>query len=220
MIDPNPLKLPNLKFDKYSPLVNRMEKESGDRSNPIWLLINPKYSSVRNDIWAPILEEIQDKVYRKLHTRIDSKKIFIKNTVSDIGIVPNTSNPWVTEVAEADEIVMLRDSIHKHQPKILITFGILTCEYVRRVFDIRPEKEPKYWSTTNLEDEFERSIANFDINQINRIPLPRRVIKSSNFIEDCNLASWEDSENYFRDIGTKIANRIIENKDRLKIWIE
>lgn len=207
----------SLVLNKYSPLVDRMKQESGDRSSPIWLLVNPKFPAARHDIWAPILDEIQDKVYRKLHTRIDTGNIFIKNAVSDIGIVPNTANWWAAEVAK--EIVTLRESVLEHQPKILITFGTITYEFVRRVFDIRPEKGPKYWSTTNLGNEFERSIANFDINQTNMIPLLRRVMKSGKLIEDRNYSSWEDSENYFRDVGTKIADRIIENKDNLKIWI-
>lgn len=220
MTDSNPLILPNLVIDNYSPLVDRMEKECGDRTNPIWLLVNPKYSSVRHDIWTPILEEIQDKVYRKLHTRIDTKNIFIKNTISDIGIVSNPSNRWATKVAEADEIKQLRDIILEHQPKIIITFGILTCELVRHIFEISPEKGPRYWNTTNLEDEFERSIANFDINKTNRIPLPRRVMKSDKALEDCDFSIWEDINNYFRDIGAKIADKFIEHKDSFKIWIE
>jgi len=209
--------LSSLVLNKYSPLVDRRKQESGDRSYPIWLLVNPNYPAVRHNVWTPILEEIQDKVYRKLHTRIDTSNIFIKNAVSDIGIVSNTINSGI-EVAK--QIVMLKESVLQQQPKIIITFGTITYELVRRVFEKRHEKGPKYWSTTNLSDEFERSIANFDINQTNRIPLPSRVMNSGKFFEENNYANWKDSGNYFRDVGTKIADRIIENKDNLKIWIE
>jgi len=182
------------------------------------LLVNPKYPAAINNIWTPILYAIQDEVYRKLHARIDTGYIYIKNAVSDIGIVSNTSNCEATEVA--NEIVMLRESVLEHQPKIIITLGTITYEFVRRIFDISHEKGPKYWSTTRLVDEFERSIANFDINQANRIPLLGRVTKSGRFIDDRNYFSWEENEHYFRDVGAKIADRIIENKDSLKIWIE
>jgi len=202
--------LSSLVLNNYSTFVDRMKKESGDRSCPIWLLVNPKYPADIYDICALIMYEIQDKVYRKLHARIDSRNIFIKNAVSDIGRVPNTS----IEAEVAKEIVMLRESVLEHQPKLLITFGTITNEFVRRVFDIRPENGPKYWSTSNLGDEFERSIANFDITRTNWIPLIRRVTKSGKNIKD-----WEDSENYYHDVATKIADRIIENKDSLKIWI-
>ena len=217
MTDSNLLKVLPYSDEEYLPLVDRMKEEFGDRSYPIWILVNPKYPADRLEIWAPILDEIQDKVYRKLHKRIDTRNIYIKNTVSDIGIVPKIANCLSTEVAK--EMVKLRESILKHQPKMLITFGTVTYEFIKRIFDLKPGKGPKYWSTTNLGDELERSIVNFDINQTNRIPLPRRVMKSSKLIEDRNYFSREENENYFREVGAKIAERIIENKDSLKIWI-
>ena len=200
----------SLVLKNFSTFIDGTNKESGDISCPIWLLVNPKYPTDIYNIWDIIMYEIQDIVYRKLHARINSKNIFIKNAVSYIGRVPNAS----IEAEVAKEIVMLRESVLEHQPKLLITFGSITNEFVRRVFDIRPEKGPKYWSTSNLGDEFERSIANFDINQTNWIPLIRRVTKSSKRNND-----WEDSDNYYHDVATKIADRIIENKDSLKIWI-
>jgi len=187
-----------------------MKNESGDRSCPIWLLVNPKYPNDVYDIWTPILYEIQDKVYRKLHARIDRGNIFIMNAGSDIGRAPSTLNCRTAEVAE--EIVKLRESVLEHQPKLLITFGSITNEFVRRIFDTRTENGPKYWNTTNLGDEFERSITNFDITRTNWIPIIRRATKSGKI-------DWDDSENYYHYVATKITDRIIENKDSLKIWI-
>jgi len=191
-----------------------MKIESGDRSCPIWLLVNPKYPADIYNIWAPIMYELQDKVYRKLHARIDSKNIFKKNVISDIGRVSNMS----IEAEVTKEIVMLRESVLEHQPKLLITFGTISNEFVRRVLDIKPENEPKYWNTSNLGDEFERSIAKFDITQTNWIPLIRRITKSGKNIKD-RVKDCEDSENYYADVATKIAHIIIENKDSLRIWI-
>ncbi|SPF37152.1 conserved hypothetical protein [Candidatus Desulfosporosinus infrequens] len=208
----------SLVLDQYAPLlVDKIKQESGDMAFPIWLLVNPRYPAIHHHIWTPILEQIQDRVYRKLHARIDTKKIFIKNVASQIGLVSNTTNSSAEE--RAKEIVVFRESVSECQPKILITFGTITYEFVRRVFECRHEIGPQYWSTTNLGDEFERSIANFNITQTNRIPLLSRVKKSGQSIEDRNYFSWEDNENYFRETGRKIADRIIENKDSLKIWI-
>lgn len=206
----------NLALNGYSILTDSIQKESGDKSYPIWLLVNPNYFAMFQVIWAPILDEIQDKVYRRLRTRIETKNIFIKSTVSDIGIAAKSSKARAAEVTK--ELIMLKESVLEHQPKIIITFGAITHELVRRVFDIRPQEGPKYWNSTNLEDEFERSIANFNINQTNRIPIPllRQVMKIGKSIEDSNYASWEDSEIYFRYVGAKIADRIIENKDIFK----
>ena len=210
--------MPCLSFNNYSTSDDTMKEESGDRSNPIWLVVNPKYPVVRHNIWTPILDSIQDNIYRKLCTRIDTGKIFIMNAVSNIGILPNTFDGWEAGVAE--EIVTFRESVLEHQPKILITFGIVSYEFVKRVTEIRPEVGPKYWRNTDIANEFERSIANFDINKTNRIPLLRRVMKNGKYIAERNYYGLEDGENYFRDVGAKIAARIIENKDHLKIWIK
>lgn len=202
-----------LTVNQYMPLVERM-RESGEKTYPIWLLVNPKHPGVRHNIWKHVLAEIQDKVFREIHTRIDTTNIYIRNAVWDSSIVPNTLNWWGPEVAK--EIESFRKIVQEYKPIILITFGAFPFEFTRRVYQIKPEKGPKYWSGSNLGEEFCRSIENFSINKTNMIPLLRRVITSSKFIEDHNYFS----EHYFRYVGTKIAEKIIENKDSLNIWIE
>lgn len=197
-------------LNNYSTFVDSIKPESGDKSCPIWLLVNPKYPEDTTNIWSPILYEIQDMVYRKLHARINNRNIFVSHAVSDIVRVPSTS----INAEVANNIEVLRESVFEHQPKLIFTFGAITNEFVRRIFYRKPENGSKYWSTSNLGDEFERSIANFDISQINWIPLVRRIPKTCK-----NLKDWEESNNYYRDVAAKIAAKIIENKDSLKIWI-
>ncbi|MDR3602344.1 MAG: hypothetical protein P4L49_17970 [Desulfosporosinus sp.] len=208
----------SLTFNNEIPVVERMgTKETGERAYPIWLLFNPKHPAVRHYIWTPVLAEIQDKVYRELHTRVDTTNIYTRNAVSNSGIVPNTLNWWGTEVA--NEIEEFRGIVLEHKPKILISFGAFPFEFVRRVYEIKPEKGPKAWGTSNLGDEFGRAMESFDINKTNRIPLLRRVIESGKFIED-DTDDRKDVENYFHFVGTKIAERLIEHKDSLDIWID
>ena len=204
-----------LSRDKYIPLV---ERDSGDITYPIWLLINPKYPTVVNDIWRHVLDEIQDKVYREIHSRIDTTNIYIRSVVSDCGIVPNSLNWWGNEVAS--EIKLLKKIILDYNPKILISFGGFPFEFLRRVFEIKPQKGPKYWSASILRDEFERSIKNFDMDHTNIIPLLRRVIPNDKFIEAPNYFNRYNTEQYFHYVGTKISERIIQNTDGLEIWIE
>lgn len=201
--------------DKYIPLVNR---DLGDRNYPIWLLINPKYPAVVSDIWGHVLDEIQDKVYREIHARIDTSNIYIRSVVSDCGIVPNTLNWWGNEVAT--EIKLLREIILDHNPKMLISFGAFPYEFLRRVFEIKPEKGPKYWGAAILKDEFERSLKCFDVTQTNMIPLLRRVISSDKSLKSHDYFSVNDSQQYFQEVGTKIAERILRNKDSLDIWMK
>lgn len=202
----------NLTRTKDTPLVNKMDREWGERTFPIWLLFNPKHPVVRHYIWTLVLAEIQDKLYRELHTRIDTTNIYIRNAVSDSGIVPNTVNWWGSEVAT--EIAQFREIISEYPPKILISFGSFPFEFVRRVYKLKPEKGPKYWCTSMLGDEFEKAIETFDINNTNRIPLLRRVGDSDKFIDDHNYY-----KNYYHYVGTKIAEKLIENKDNFNIWI-
>lgn len=199
-------------------MIMTMARESGEKSYPIWLLINPKHPAVRYYIWTPVLAAIQDKVYREIHKRIDTTDIYILNVVKESGLVPNTLNWWGAEV-EA-EIKLFRDLVLEHEPKILITFGAFPYEFVRRAFAIKPQKGPKYWSTSNLRAEFEKSIENFNIDQTNRIPLLRRVVESGKFIDRHDYYCQEHAENYFCHVGTKIAEKIIENKDSFKNWVE
>ncbi|MDR3584575.1 MAG: hypothetical protein P4L59_04540 [Desulfosporosinus sp.] len=204
----------NFTLNNYIPLDTTIKRETGERAYPIWLIVNPKHPAVRHNIWTPALAEIQDKVYRDTHTRIDTTNIYIRNAVGDSSIVPNTINWWGAEVAK--ELELFKEIVLEHQPKILISFGAFPFEFLRRVYEIKPQKVPKYWSTANLGDEFGRSIENFDINKTNRIPLRRRVISGGKFLEEYSYFG----ENYFHYVGTKIAEKIIENKDRLNIWIE
>jgi len=193
-------------------------RELGERTYPIWLLINPKYPAVRHDIWRPILDEIQDRVFRELYTRIDTSNIYIRSAVSDGGIVPNTLNWWGKEVAK--EIDFYRGIIQEHKPKMLISFGAFPFEFARRVFEVKPEKGPKAWSSSILKDEFDNAMENFDIHRTNRIPLLRRVITNNSRVENRSILSKNEREAYFQHVGSKLAEKIIENKDQLDIWIK
>lgn len=204
----------NLILDKYIPLdKTTIKRESGERSYPIWLVVNPKHPAVRHNIWTPALTEIQDKVYRELHKIIDVSNIYIRNVVCDSRIVPTKLNWWGSEIAK--EIASFREIVLENKPKILISFGSFPYEFLRRVYEIKPEKGPRHWGNSNLGDEFERLIENFDINKTNRIPLLRRLVSSDKFIEGHNYLE----NDYFRYVGTKIAEKIVENKDSFDIWI-
>ncbi|HBP65832.1 MAG TPA: hypothetical protein DD730_16640 [Desulfosporosinus sp.] len=191
--------------------------ESGGRTNPIWLLFDPRHP-IRHDIWTPILDEVQDKVYRQIHRRVDTSKILIRNAINNSLLVPNTLNWWADEVVA--EIELFREIALEHKPKILISFGAFAYEFVRRVYRTKPKKGPKHWGTSILGDEFRSSIENFDINTTNSIPLLRRVIASGNYIEAHNYFCQNQGENYFNFVGIKIAEKIIEHKDDLQIWIK
>ncbi|WP_407314820.1 hypothetical protein [Desulfosporosinus sp. SB140] len=207
----------NLTLKRYIPVVEKPKQETGERGYPIWLLVNPKHPAVRHNIWTPVLAEIQDKVFRELHSRIDTSNIYIRNAVKDSELVPNTLNWWGVEAAE--EIELFKEIVTEHKPKMIISFGAFPFEFLRRAYQVKPEKGPKFWSTSNLGNEFGKAIENFDIAKTNRIPLLRRVIETAKFTVDPNYSGRQDGETYFHYVGTKIADKIIEHKDSLNIWI-
>lgn len=194
-----------------------MIRESGERSFPIWVLFNPKHP-ISHDNWSPVLDEIQDKVYRNMNTRIETENIYFRSAVSSSDDIPNTLNWWGPGVTE--DIELFRDIVSKHKPKILFALGAFPFEFLRRVYEIKPEKGPKAWSNSNLGVEFERSIENFDIRKTNVIPLLHRVGESANFINTLNYFTRKDDENYFSYVGGELAEKFIENKDGLNIWIK
>lgn len=208
------IELSSLTLNRYISNIDPIKRESGDLSYPIWLLVDPKYPAVRHKIWTPVLAEIQEKVYRELHKRIEAKNIYVRYAVSDKKLVPNTLNWWSKEVVR--EIEIFRELVQKYCPIMLISFGAFPYEFGRRVYDIKPEKGPLYWETTILGDEFGKAIASFEANKTNRIPLLRRVTSSGKFIEDYSYFG----DNYFSFVGTKIAEKIIENSDKFNIWID
>lgn len=207
----------NLTLNRYIPVVEKTKQETGERGYPIWLLVNPKHPAVRHNIWTPVLAEIQDRVFRELHSRIDTSNIYIRNAVKDCELVPNTLNWWGVEVAE--EIEIFKEIVTEHRPKMIISFGAFPFEFLRRAYQMKPEKGPKFWSTSNLGNEFGKAIDNFDVTKTNRIPLLRRVIETAKFTVDPNYSGRQDGETYFHYVGTKIADKIIEHKDSLDIWI-
>ncbi|WP_407308228.1 hypothetical protein [Desulfosporosinus sp. SB140] len=198
----------------YISQTEKAKREAGDKNYPIWLVVNPKYPAVRHQIWTPVLSEIQDKVYRRIQNRIDTTNLYIRNAVIDSGIVPNTMNWWGIEVGE--EIKLFREIVLEYKPKIIISFGAFPYEFLRRVFKVKPEKGPVYWGNAILGDMFGKAIQNFDINKTNRLPLLHRINSGEKFFENQNF----ESENYFQYVGTKIAEKILEHKNDLKIWID
>ena len=209
----------NLLLNNDFPPMDQIQDEFGEKSSPLWLIINPNYLEVRYDIWLPILEVVQEQIFRKLKQRIDSQKIYTKYALSDIGLASGR----IQHPGKKEELSTLKENISVYQPKLLITFGSMSYELINRLCAKETangaESGSRYWSTADLVSEFEQAIKTFDISRTNKIPLPRRVITSVKPAEDYDTY-WQECQGYFLEVGKKIAERIIENKDELNIWIE
>jgi hypothetical protein len=92
-----------------------MERESGSRNFPLWLIgdSNPKNwheqlsfpldsrHPARHNIWTPILDIMQDRVYREAGLRIETRELYVRNAIEDASLKPaNTASVWSAAVEQ------------------------------------------------------------------------------------------------------------------------
>ncbi len=209
-----------------------MEREVGNKQFPIWLLgdsnpknwqdvlitpLDPRHPA-RHSIWTPVIEIIQDKVYRKCKARVDTSALYIRNAIANPADKP-LRNAAVWSPAVQHEIVILSELIEQFHPTILLTFGSFSFEFARRA----QGKSPKafgQWTTDNLSQEFKHRIDMFTSESTNVIPLLHTSISRGRFIESHNYFSGSKGGNYFVFAGTAIADKLLEYQDQLQIWVK
>src|SRR4030065_460436 len=74
-----------------------MELEAGNRDFPLWLIadsnpakwearlstpLDPRHPT-RHNIWTPVLDEMQDGIYRASRQRIDTSGIYVRNALAE-----------------------------------------------------------------------------------------------------------------------------------------
>jgi hypothetical protein len=210
-----------------------MEREVGDRNYPLWLIgdsnptrwqsslktpLDPRHP-IRHNIWTALLDVIQDKVYRASRMRVDTSTIYIRNAVDDPTKKPTQSSPQWSILAER-EISSLESLIKTYKPIMLFCFGAFTYEFVRRANGEHEQQKYGYWGAKRLGDEFRRRLGNFDPNKTNIIPLLHRSISGGKFIESHEYFCGEKSSNYYEVVGEKIAEKMLQHRDQLHIWIK
>lgn len=209
-----------------------MQREAGDTDFPIWLLgdSNPRRwqdllsgpfdarHPVRHNIWTSVLEEIQDIIYRLTRSRLDTSTLYIRNAVDDPSIKPLPNEiVWRPDVElEAKEF---RRLVQSHQPVIVICFGAFAFEFARRALSDGVHRSHGYWRTERLGAEFRQSIQEFSVPGINILPLLHRSISGGHFLVSHDRYCGFRGANYFQFVGSQIANKLLEHKKELHIWL-
>lgn len=209
-----------------------MKRESGDKHFPIWLLgdsepkrwqnvidtpLDPRHA-VRHIIWTPVLDVIQDRIFRKLGKRIDTSSIFIRNAIEDSSKKPRQNDiDWKQYVKM--EIAKLKELISQHNPKIVLCFGAFSFEFARRALNQQPNRNYRYWGARRLGHEFRSRIAQFDFKKTNILPMLHRSVGGGKFLQSHEYFCNQEGANYFDFVGTSIAGKILENYDKLQIWV-
>ena len=146
-----------------------MNRDSGSRSFPIWLigdsspknweadLVDPLDSKhpARHNIWTPIVEGIQSQLYVSMGKRLRTEDIYIRNAVHRASEKPRgTALEWSFDLeAETSELARLLDS---HSPKLVFTFGSFAFEFARRSQEETP-RPSRYWTTEPLAKQARRA---------------------------------------------------------------
>ncbi len=210
-----------------------MKREAGDKRFPVWLLgdsnplqwqdnldtpLDPRHP-VRHNISTAVFDVVQDRVFRACRLRADSSRLYIRNAVESPLIKPPSNRvEWAREVES--EMRELIDLVQTYRPALLLCFGAFAYEFARRALDSGIYKRNYgHWGARELGREFDQRIAHFDAASTNILPLLHRSISGGKFIQSHDYFCNQAGANYFEYVGNRIAERLIENREKLHIWI-
>lgn len=211
-----------------------MKKDTGNKSFPLWLVgdSNPKNwqddlsapldsrHPARHNIWTPVVDVIQDELFRKGRIRLETRLLYIRNAVENPNDRPVVKAvQWFSEVAR--EIEILRNDLIQYRPKLVFSFGRFAFEFSRRAFGETPHFSSGFWNTKSLGDEFRRRLSSFSPEGINLIPLLHTSISRGRFVSSHkDFCQQGINANYFDYVGLQIACKLQEHQDLLNIWVE
>lgn len=210
-----------------------MEKEVGDKNFSVWLLgdsnpsnwqdilvtpLDPRHPA-RHSIWTPVLDIIQERVFRLCKSRVDTTSLYIRNAVEDPkNRPPKNTIHWNQELDR--QVEELGKSLQQHHPPLLLCFGAFSFEFARRALNQEPKRKSNSWGARTLREEFQRRIDEFVPTKINALPLLHTSISRGRFIESHNYFSGQDGGNYYEYVGNHIADMMIQYRTVLSIWIK
>ena len=209
-----------------------MIREIGSRNFPLWLLgdsnpknwgdalespLDPRHPA-RHSIWTPIVDVIQDKVYRNSRLRMDTSEFFIRNAIGDPKNKPAGNQvAWPEPVRE--EILYFRSLAKQYLPKAIFCFGAFSYEFARRVMIETHEYPHGHRGARRLGEDFRRRVAQFNPNRTAIFPLLHVTIARGKFIQSHQYFTDQPNGNYFDHVGSILADLFITYNDELRIWI-
>ena len=207
-----------------------MNRDSGSKNFPIWLigdssptnweehLLNPLDSRhpARHNIWTPILEGIQSRLYSSARKRLDTDDLYIRNAVHHASEKPpDTAREWSSRLdKETREMARLLAS---HAPKLVFTFGAFAFEFARRSRDEVPNRAFGNWNTIRLGQEFRRRIRAFSPDEIHVVPLLHVSIARRHFLTSHRNFTQIEDGNYFDYVAREIADCLSRHQTKFPI---
>ncbi len=216
-----------------------MPREIGDRNSPIYLLgdSNPKSElpdqkghngddplapldrrhPTRHNIWTPILDVVQRRVFVAFKGRLDDSGLYIRNAVED-------PKDRVDAIARNREIGLLRDLLVEYKPPLLVAFGRFSFEFALHALQekLTPADSWTTWHVKSLADQFSRTMSTLTSseglgrpNSVNVIPLLHAV--GARQFRYCHREFSLGTGNYFEYAGEQIAAVLIKNRNHARL---
>jgi len=203
----------------------QMNRDSGSKDFPIWLigdsspvrweenLVDPLDSRhpARHNIWTPVLEGIQTRLYAASGERLRTDGLYVRNAVHDASAKPRgNASEWSTGLAvETRELSRL---FEVHAPKLVFSFGAFAFEFTRRARGECRGRAFRHWSTKRLGEEFRGRLDAFTPIEVNLVPLLHASIARGHFLRSHqNFTQMEDG-NYFDYVAHRIADCLRGNR--------
>ena len=208
-----------------------MERESGCKCSPIWLIgdsppehwkdklsvpLDSKHPS-RHDIWTPVVDGIQERVFRADRRRVDTSRLYLRNAVQNHKCKEATNSKEWSKLEK--EIKEFRALLKQYNPTLVFTFGSFAFEFANRSLSIDEKKAYTYWSTKRLGEQFRRSVDKFSLNQMNVLPLLHVSIARGKFLESHEYLTCEKDGNCFDYVADKVSHLLLKHKDALHVWV-
>ena len=208
-----------------------MERETGCRHWPIWLIgdsppknwkkeLSVPFDSrhpARHNVWTPIVDGIQERVYRDGRRRFDTSRLYVRNAIHDYRCKEAARRKdWSRLSDETGELGRLLD---KYEPSLVFTFGAFVFEFVRRSRGCDEERAYSYWSTKRLGKQFRHSLEHFDPDKVNVIPLLHASIARGKFLVSHKYFTCNKDRIYFDDLADKVSALLMNRMKERDIWV-
>jgi len=213
-----------------------MIESAGDPEFPVWLVadsppknwgtvldtpLDPGHPA-RHNIWTSVLEYMQEALYRRDGRRFDTARLYVRYAVSKRADKPDRTSPdWPIELRR--QINIWTADLMWFRPKVILTFGAFTFEFLRRAHNENPWYPFTHWTTGRLGDDFRERYKSIDLLGVNILPLLHRNISGGRFMESHRDFMGEqagEGANYFEYVGTKLAELSLERLAQEPIWIQ
>jgi hypothetical protein len=201
------------------------------RSTPIWLIghsyplnwvdqldgpLDPRHPT-RHSIWTPVLDQLQQYVYRNGEgRRLNMDRCFVDNVrikgdPEEIG-----GWDWKSEAMLLRAKDVQRD-LTSCRPKIVITFG---DEVYRFTSAVRDGKEPSASKMTmpDLANCFNAAVQAFDPEATNILPLLHASVARRSWSTAGKDYAGSSGANYFTHAGEALARLLLEFGKDWDVW--